>query len=416
MTHKWVLKKSAAKRFETGHPWVFSNELEGVKGPDAGDVVDLVNSSGRFLARGFANPGSLIAFRKLTLGKEDITLSWVKNKILEKRLLRDQMGLAGSRRIVHGESDGLPGFIVDEFVSAGKSYWSVHLHSAGMERLLRHVSAADFFNLFKDETKLSGMVIRRDSKSRELEGLKILEPEVAGEVPDELNIDVDVGHLLQFSTSLKTGQKGGFFLDQRRNVSWLRDFLKDVKFQGSVKILDAFCYCGQWGVGVGDLLQSRKNDSQVTFADSSKPALKSAGENAKRYSIKAKFVDVDLVDGDWPVGDDFDLVIVDPPALIKSKKHYFAGRRAYLKVILRGLNALKTGGIFVASSCSFHLSREDLREVLLEASQIIAAPIKIMHEFSSPPDHLRSPEFPEGDYLKGFVCLKLADGTAKVTD
>jgi 23S rRNA (cytosine1962-C5)-methyltransferase len=187
----------------------------------------------------------------------------------------------------------------------------------------------------------------------------------------------------------------------------LRDFLKNVKFSGSVKVLDSFCYCGQWGVGLGELLQSQKIDAEVTFADSSKPALEAASENAKRYGIKNKIIDLDLVENEWPIGDDYNVVVVDPPALIKSKKHYFAGRRAYLKVILRGLKALKTNGVFVASSCSFHLSREDLREVLLEAAQIIGTPIKIIHEFSSPPDHLRSPEFPEGDYLKGFVCLKL---------
>ncbi len=407
MIHKWILKKSAAKRFETGHPWVFSNEIESVKGPEPGDVVDLTNSSGRFLARGFANPLSLISFRKLSFEREEITLSWVKNRIIQQRALRNQMGLLGSRRVIHGESDGLPGFIIDEFFADGKSYWSVHIHSAGMDRLLRHVTPEDFFKLFKEEMKLSGMVLRRDSKSRELEGLKSLEIECAGEVPDELLIDVDVGKLLQFHVSLKTGQKGGFFLDQRNNVSWLRDFLKNFTFGPSVKVLDAFSYCGQWGVGVGDLLESRKIHSHVTFADSSKFALASASLNAKRCKLESKVLELDLVESDWPIGEDFDVSIVDPPALIKSKKHYFAGRRAYLKVLLRGLKALKPHGVFVASSCSFHMSREDLREVLLEAVQILGHPVKIVHEFSSPPDHLRSPEFPEGDYLKGFVCLKL---------
>lgn len=405
--HKWVLKKSAVKRFETGHPWVFSNEIESVKGPESGDVVDLVNSSGRFLARGFANTSSLISFRKLSSTKEEITLQWVKHKIIEKRNLRISLGLRGSRRIVHGESDGLPGFIVDEFISAEKNYWSVHIHSAGMERILRHVSAEDFFKMFKDEVNLSGMVIRRDSKSRDLEGLKTLEPEIAGEVPEEMKIDVDVGNILNFDVSLRTGQKGGFFLDQRKNVEWLRNFLQNMPLGPSVRVLDAFCYCGQWGVGLGDLGVHMKKETHVTFADSSKPALEAAEKNAKRYGIHQKCLDLDLVDSDWPVAEDFDVVVVDPPALIKSKKHYFAGRRAYLKVFLRGLKATKPGGVFVASSCSFHLSREDLRETLMECQQILGISIKIMHEFTSPPDHFRSPEFPEGDYLKGCVCLKL---------
>jgi hypothetical protein len=115
-----------------------------------------------------------------------------------------------------------------------------------MERLLRHVSAVDFFKLYKEELNLSALVLRRDSKSRELEGLKILEPEIAGSLPEQMQIDVDLGKVLQFSVNMQSGQKGGFFLDQRRNVAWLRDFLKNVKFSGSVKVLDSFCYCGQW--------------------------------------------------------------------------------------------------------------------------------------------------------------------------
>jgi hypothetical protein len=109
-----------------------------------------------------------------------------------------------------------------------------------MERLLRHVSAVDFFKLYKEELNLSALVLRRDSKSRELEGLKILEPEIAGSLPEQMQIDVDLGKVLQFSVNMQSGQKGGFFLDQRRNVAWLRDFLKNVKFSGIVKVLDSF--------------------------------------------------------------------------------------------------------------------------------------------------------------------------------
>ncbi|MEZ4816165.1 MAG: hypothetical protein R3A80_13345 [Bdellovibrionota bacterium] len=183
--------------------------------------------------------------------------------------------------------------------------------------------------------------------------------------------------------------------------------MKNKDYTGTVKVLDAFSYCGQWGVGLGEHFVSQKLSADVTFADSSKAALEAAALNAKRYGIKATCIDLDLVENDWPIGEDFDVAVVDPPALIKSKKHYFAGRRAYLKVFLRGLTALKPGGILVASSCSFHMSREDLREVLLECMQIQSIEIKIIHEFAGPADHFRSPQFPEGDYLKGFVCLKL---------
>ena len=403
---KWVLKKSAAKRFETGHPWVFSNEIDSVKGADKGDFIDLVNSSGRFLARGFANPASLISFRKLSDQRIDIDLNWLTTRILERRNLREKLGLRGSRRIVHGESGGLPGFIVDEFVAGTKVYWSIHIHSAGMDRMMNRYALKDFAANLSSVKGLTGIVVRRDSRSREMEGLSILEAEVWGEVPPECVISVDQGELINFRVNLLTGQKGGFFLDQRRNVAWLRDFLKFYSFEDSEpKILDAFAYCGQWGVGLGTALTGQGLKPQITFADSSESALQAAKDNALHYDLTSEIVKMDLVDGEWPWNQTFDVVVCDPPALIKSKKHYFAGRRAYLKVVLRGLKVLRPKGIFVVSSCSFHLSRYDLLETLLEAQNLLGVKLKILHDFSLPPDHLCVPEFPEGDYLKGFVVV-----------
>lgn len=406
MTLKWVLKKSAVKRFETGHPWVFSNEIESIKGPDKGDFVDLMNSSGRFLARGFANPASLISFRKLSDQREDIDLAWLTNKIKDRRNLRNKLGLRASRRILHGESDGLPGLILDEFAEGKNLYWSIHIHSAGMDRIMNRYSLKEFRAQFAELKELQGIVLRRDSKSREMEGLAILEPETLGSVPENCIIDVDHGELLQYKIDLVGGQKGGFFLDQRKNVSWLRDFLKFYHFESkSPQILDAFSYCGQWGVGLGHSLVNQAQKPNIVFADSSEPALGLAIENASHYKLTAESVKMNLVDEEWPWLQMFDVVVCDPPALIKSKKHYFAGRRAYLKVILRGLKALKKRGIFVASSCSFHLSRHDLLETLMEAQNLLGIKLKLLHEFSLPPDHLRVPEFPEGDYLKGFVAV-----------
>jgi len=402
---KWILKKSAAKRFETGHPWVFSNEIESVKGCDKGDFVDLHNTSGRFLARGFANPASLISFRRLSEQKEEIDHKWLVAKIFERRKLREQMGLRASRRLSHGEADGMPGLVIDEFLSDGQLYWSIHVHTAGMERMFNRFTPASFLKEFAAIENLKGVVLRRDSKSREMEGLTILEPEVAGEVPEFCRIDVDQGEILKYEVNFKEGQKGGFFLDQRKNVSWLRDFLKYYHFDKNVRILDAFCYCGQWGIGCAHALQAAGFNAEVAFADSSETALEAAMKNAKAYSLSAEKLKLDLVDQEWPWSAHFDVVVCDPPALIKSKKHYFAGRRAYLKIILRSLKALKSHGIFVASSCSFHLSRYDLLETLLEAQMLLGIKLKIVHEFSLPPDHPRAPEFPEGDYLKGFICL-----------
>ena len=405
---KWVLKKAALRRFESGHPWVFSNEIESVKGIEKGEVVDLHDPSGRFLARGFGNTASLIAFRFLSDSKEEIDLNWIVQKILERRSLREKLGLRVSRRLLHGEVDGTPGLVLDEFVAGSKFYWIFHVHSAGMDRLLSQFTIAQFNEKLKENfdafSNLEGIIFRRDSRSRELEGLELRDVESIGVLPDQAKIDVDQGEVVQFQVNFKEGQKGGFFLDQRKNVEWLRIFLKHYQFENSSpEVLDAFCYCGQWGLGTAREIQGLNLKPRVTFADASESALDSAIQNASQYNIEAEKFKMDLVEADWQWINKFDVVICDPAALIKSKKHYFAGRRAYLKVFTRSLKALKKKGIFVFSSCSFHLSKTDLVELLQEAQRSLGVQVRILHEFSLPPDHLRSPDFPEGDYLKGLI-------------
>lgn len=404
---KWVLKKTALRRFESGHPWVFSNEVESVKGIEKGEVVDLYDRSGHFLVRGFGNPASLIAFRSLGKSTKEIDLDWIVQKILERRALREKLGLRASRRILHGEVDGTPGLVLDEFSSGQKIFWVFHIHSAGMERLFQQFSLGQLKEQFQQIPDLQSLIVRRDSRSRELEGLELRDVEVVGSLDSEIKIEVDQGELVQFNVNFLEGQKGGFFLDQRKNVEWMRNFIKYYQFETpSPQILDAFCYCGQWGLGLARELQLMNLKAQVIFSDASENALQAALQNASRYQIEAEKVKLDLVEADWPWLNRFDLVVCDPAALIKSKKHYFAGRRAYLKVFTRSLKALKSKGIFVFSSCSFHLSRGDLVELLKEAQLALGCKTRILHEFSLPPDHLRSCDFPEGDYLKGLIGVR----------
>ena len=404
------LKKSELKRFQSLHPWVYSNELvESSKGIEAGSIVELCLENGDFLALGFANSKSLIAFRVLTRKKEDIDASFFIRKISEARKLRDTLGLQGSRRIVHGESDYLPGLIIDEFFISSnetqrESILSVHLNSAGIDKAWNDFALSEKISqIFTDTDICRAIIIHRDSKGRELEGLADLPQEFIHVQAAELDfanlkIDVDVGEVLPFCVDLISGQKGGFFLDQRANVATLRNTLQKMKFNSPVRVLDLFSYCGQWGVGVGALLKD-KHSVEVTFADASDKALALATRTSKDLGLAAQSVQLDLVEKDWPWEPrSFDVVICDPPALIKSKKHYFAGKRAYEKVMARASRLLKYNGVFVASSCSYHLSREDLREVLNPQ-------LRIFGELSLPPDHTALTSFPEGHYLKGYYLI-----------
>lgn len=379
-----ILKPREDGRLRGGHLWAFSNELAQVpSGVDAGAVADLIDARGRFLARGYFNPHSLIAFRVLAPGPEAINAAFFEARLRAARALRETL-YPGCRsyRWVYGESDGLPGLLVDRFNDVAV----VQAVSAGMERAQDELAAA-----LMRAGALKGVLWRRDSSLRALEGLPVEAPRIAaGSVPETLRIETENGI---FHVDLMKGQKTGFYFDQRDNRQAASAFAK------GKKALDAFCYSGAFGVAA-----ARAGAREVVFADSAHAALEWVDRNVEANDLR---VPVTLIEGDVldllsrpAPGGPFEWISIDPPAYAKSKKHLPQALKAYEKLNLAAIKAVASGGFVVTSSCSHHVTRELFDAVIGNAASKSGRRVRIVERRGQAKDHPVLPAMPETEYLK----------------
>lgn len=408
----WRLKKGADRRIRSGHPWVFSSELaHSAKEIDAGSVVELRDASDHFLAYGYGHPSSQICFRKLSsLSREKDVLSV---DYFQRRLQSafDHRRAAGwsefSHRWMFAEADGVPGLVVDSFLTTEQGWIVVvQASTAGIDKALPNVFAA----LEEMGTKVGGMTVvdSPTSKARVLEGLKLGDKRVvfgsAREMYDsefrfldDVHLRVDIGH----------GQKTGFFLDQQWNVHLLKRALKNSfkKPLEQIRILDVCCYVGQWGAHLAHALTSEGRLAHVTLVDVSEPALSFAKHNVTRYAGDVEVICGDALEvlGQLPP-ESFDVVICDPPAFVKKRADLEPGLRAYTKLNRDALKCLKPGGLYVGASCSGLVKGEDWRQVLSDAALKSGRSLRHLFFGGHGPDHPVRPDFPEGEYLKAFIA------------
>lgn len=385
-----ILKENEEKRIQSGHLWIFSNEIKEIKGgPLIGDIEELYDNSGRFLGMGFYNPHSLIAFRLLTKEKKNIGIEFWQEKIKAADNFRKEIypGL-NSYRAVFGESDGLPGLIVDKY----ESYLSVQFLSAGLEKNKEHIIEA-----LKKIFNPSGIIARNDSGLRKLEGLEEKIEVLFGEIPEKVKIFDGV---CSFWVNLNSGQKTGFFFDQRENRIALSKYCK------SKKVLDCFCHTGAFG------LHALKNGAErCVWIDSSNMALNFAKENAELNGYADKFNGIETDVSKFLTelstsGNEFDIINLDPPALIKSKKYFHAGYKMYRKFNTAAMKNLKTGGILATSSCSHNLSPEDFRKMLKESAAAAGKQVRLLELKFQGRDHPIMLSMTETEYLK-FAILQI---------
>ncbi len=410
------------RRFRLGHPWVYSNELlDSPKGIEPGECVELQDASGRFLARGFGNPSSLIAFRSLTRNPDHLEPT-SKKSILEAlrraKVLRFQLGFEGfSYRLFYGEADGLAGLVIDRFATlAGGQVLVIQAHSAGADGILESLpgileawTKETYGNPIWDQTSI---LFRNDLSIRKLEGLAEETPEV---IQSALHEDLKSTKILirpvsgqkplVFRVNLWEGQKTGFFLDQYSNIQ-----LASLRFEGlvgnSIRILDLCSYVGQWGAQLSSVFQAQGRRVEVLAVDSSPQALEFAKQNVEAqgahcHTLKANVLK-DL--GALETGS-FDLVICDPPAFIKNRKDIPTGTHAYLQLATKAMRWVRPQGGLVFCSCSALLTEEALLQVLSKASQRNVKPIRWVGRGSQSPDHPLLTEFPEGRYLKAWIGI-----------
>ncbi|MBN1278455.1 MAG: class I SAM-dependent rRNA methyltransferase [Chlorobium sp.] len=392
--HDIRLKPKEQRRLLKGHLWVFSNELQTVpKDIAAGETVQLLTHDNKLLGTGFYNPHSLIAFRLLSRSGELPDKAFFRKKIAEALRLREaiySLDDSNAWRLVHGESDGLPGLIIDRF----NRVIVLQAFSAGMDRHLPLIS-----EVIDELLKPEAIVIRNESQLRELEGLPLYKDIVKGERSSTCQTIHDAG--ISYEVDLHEGQKTGFFLDQRENRRFIRSFSK------GADVLDVFTNDG--GFALNALHGGARSAIMV---DISEETLKRAEKNA----LLNGFENFSLITGDafsllstmTEAKERFDVVILDPPSFTKSRKNLPAALKAYKKLNKLGLQLVKPGGFLATASCSHHVSEEDFLETIHQAALSAGRQLRMIHKNSQPPDHPVLLSMPETGYLK-FACFYVTD-------
>jgi len=382
-----TLKKNAERRVRRGHLWVFSNEIADppVSQLEAGSVHELRDSSGDFLGIVYANPASLITARILTRKRLPIDGLFFRSRIEDALSLRERViHQRDAYRLVFGESDLLPGLVVDRY----GQWLSVQSQTAGMDRLL-DLAVEALVDLLRPE----GIFLRNDSPGRALEGLASEKRLLFGEVPDTVIIS---SWGSKFMVDIPNGQKTGFFLDQEHN----RPLMKQYVPEGGT-VLDLFCYTAAWGIHA-----AAAGASQVTAVDSSRGALNLAVANAALNNFEDRLIPVkeSAVDFLKKARDSWDVVVLDPPAFIKSRNQIKEGVKGYIDVNRRALLRVKHGGFFVTCSCSHHLDSAGFETLLAAASHQSGRELRILDFRGQGPDHPILLSMPETRYLKVLVA------------
>ncbi len=387
------LKPHREESLQSGHLWIFSGALQ--QPPhwiEPGGLVDVKSSTGQFVARGYYNPHTDIAIRILTHDiDEAIDAEFLKHRIHSAVELRQVFDPTQTNvyRLIHSEGDGLPGLVVDRFADT----LVAQISTAGMERLRPLLIDA-----LIAETGATSLLLRNDVSSRRREGLDVEEPQVAsGEVPEQVTVRENN---VQFLVDLWHGQKTGFFIDQRDKREALR------KYALGKHVLNCFSYTG--GFSVYAALTSP--ETVVTSVDISEPAIETARQNFIRNGLNPdthRFLIADIFDylkSAYTAGEQFDVVVLNPPAFAKNQSARTQALKAYHRLNTLGMQVLRPGGILLTCSCSGVVSMDDLLGVLSQASQRLRRSVQLLETYTHGVDHPINLAMPETAYLKAVFC------------
>jgi 23S rRNA (cytosine1962-C5)-methyltransferase len=388
------LKRNEDRRLHAGHLWIFSNEVDTQQTPltkfEAGELVRVLAHNDRALGLAYVNPQSLISARMLGTWKIP-DAAWLAARIRAALSLRERLYAAPYYRLVYGESDGLPGLVVDRYGPA----CVVQIGTAGMERLKSQIQQA-----LEQVLRCEAVLFKNDGSTREMEGLPSYVEAAKGRF-DELSLVVEDG--LEFQAPLAEGQKTGWFFDQAANRRALTKYVRE-----GARVLDVFSYVGAWGVRA-----AHSGAREVLCVDSSAAALELAASNAERNLLKGRNGGkLATVKGDaFDVLEDlakkrarFDLVVIDPPAFAKRKKDVPKALAAYKRLNQLAMQVIADDGILVSCSCSYHVSAEELQDAIAKAARSADRHLQILEVGGQGPDHPVHPAIPETRYLKTYFC------------
>ncbi len=386
-----TIKERHSATIDHHHPWIFSGNLQRVPDDLAnGSIVTVREFNGDIIATGTYSTKSIIAVRVLDFGPATIDKHWLKNRLERAESRRRIMGFGVDNRmtgyrVVFGESDGLPGLVVDRFADI----LVIQVTTAGMNALL-DVIVETLVEMFSPR----GIYERDDILVRREEGLEQKTGLLYGEVSGTVEFNE---HGRTYLADVVEGQKTGFYLDQR-------DLRQEISSLSSGRrAADLFSYSGAAGIAA-----LAGGASSVHFVDSSGTALAACTRHAELNSIPAANVSTEEADVFQWLGahaePEYDLIMLDPPALIKSRKHIETGRKGYHFLNRAAMRIIRDGGILASSSCSAYFAEEDLAGTLRRAADQAGVRLHVLKTVRQASDHPQSLYFPEAAYLKSFIC------------
>ncbi len=390
--HTLIVRKERVGPVRGRHPWVFSGALKTIpEGLGSGDAVTLVDETGVFLAHGYFNSYSQIAVRLWSWDADEVVdQDFFNRRIQQAYELRTQYVLTkhtNACRIVYAENDLLPGLVVDKYAD----YLVVQFHTKGMEHYKKEIEKA-LVSVIKPKGIIERADVKREIREKNVahEGTQNVLPLHYGDIPDEIQIKEND---FTFLVDVKTGQKTGFFLDQRDKRLALSKYVK------GKKVLNCFSYTGGFSVyalGAGA--------SHVVSVDASEPALVLAEKNVLLNKFKpatSQYILADVKEylADQQAGE-FEVIVLDPPAFVKDRHKVREGLQGYRKINEQALRILPPGGVLLTCSCSAHVTLTDFRYMLTEAAARAGRTVQIIETYTHGIDHPELAAYSEGEYLK----------------
>jgi 23S rRNA (cytosine1962-C5)-methyltransferase len=371
------------KKRHRGHPWIFSNEIRREEEIQPGEIVKIFQGR-TFLGRGFYNPHSLIAIRRFSTTDQEFDQQFLDGLIDKALAYRKNWSKEHSFRLVHSESDGLPGLIIDKY----ESNFVIQINCYGMDK------RRDMIIRSLARMKPGFVYERSEAQLRKLEGLEPVQALRYGNLVNPLIIKQDD---IPFLVDIEKGQKTGFFFD-------LADVRKSVmEVSKGRKVLDLFCYTGAFS-----LYAASGGARSVTAVDSSRSAIELAIKNSENAKISVtQFVCADVFDFLRDEDQQYDLIIVDPPSFTKSKKSLGSARRGYGEVNREAMKHLAKGGILITTSCSYHMSEHDFQEILRKATVDADILMQMTGRATQSLDHPILLNMPESQYLKCIFLRRI---------
>lgn len=380
------------KKLLQGHPWVYGNEIERVEGEiEDGGLVTVVDFRGRYMGTGFYNSKSLITVRLLTHRQEEITDELIASRVKAacdyRRFVMNRPG-TDSCRLIYGEADRLPGVIADRFGGV----IVLQVLALGMERFTQTIADA----LLACE-KPDCLLLQNDDAIRRKEGMECFTRVLYGTLPEE-NIIHENG--VKLAVDVLGGQKTGYFLDQKDNHLFVRQFCKDAR------VLDCFSYIGAFALNA-----AATGAKEVTAVDISEAAVQLIEKNAALNGADITAVCANCFDflrAQVKAGEKYDVVVLDPPAFTKAHANMASACRGYKEIALSAMRLLPAGGVLATHSCSYHMPEEVFVNTVLSAAQDLHRQVRVITLRRQDIDHPVLAGYPESHYLKS-LWLQMLD-------